>query len=310
MSWFLSVLIGHILNALGFVLNKAALNVAVKNAGAFTFWVGVLGLISVALLPFGFFVPQGIQEWWSLIAGGVGFIGALLCFMYALSSSDTSKVAPFIGALIPIFTYLFEDLFIGKPLTGTLLIAFIVLVVGTVVITIDLDVKKSGDTQNGIQMPSWLPWVLGVVAAALFGLSFVASKVAYDTQPFWGAFSYMRIVSFVAVLPLLSITVIRKEVARSSRIFFTKNGLVYLSSQVVGGVAFIFINFALSQASATIVNALQGIQYAFLIMLVWLGHIFAPRLVQEAMGRKTLFVRSLGVVVIMIGIALVSFGSK
>ena len=51
---------------------------------------------------------------------------------------------------------------------------------------------------------------------------------------------------------------------------------------------------------------MQGIQYALLIILVLVGHVVAPKLVKEAMSKKSLALRSVGVVVICIGIALVS----
>ncbi len=303
MNWLVAVIIGHLLNALGFVLNKAALTVSIKNPKTFTFYIGFLGAISAAFL----FIAPGLPQVTilpELIIGGVFFMLALYCFLVALSGSDTSRVAPFIGALVPIFTFVFEYFWIGNSLSRDLLIAFVVLIIGTIIVTIDIDAEKTHSKKSKVNIQAW---VYGTIAAASFGLSFVASKLAYDALPFWNAFAWMRIISFVAVLAFLLFPGIAKDVWTSRKIFASKAGGVYLGSQAVGAVSFIFINYAISKASVSLVNAMQGIQYALLIVLVLVGHVVAPKLVAEAMSKKSLALRSIGVIVICIGIALVSF---
>ena len=54
MSWLLAVLIGHLLNAVSFVLDKVLLTKSIQNAYAFTFFIGLLGLAALgvaALVP-------------------------------------------------------------------------------------------------------------------------------------------------------------------------------------------------------------------------------------------------------------------
>lgn len=305
MNWLAAVIIGHLLNALGFVLNKAALTVSIKNPKTFTFYIGFLGAVSAVFLFLAPGFPQiGIIP--ELLIGGVFFMLALYCFLVALSGSDTSRVAPFIGALVPIFTFVFEYFWIGNSLSRELLIAFVVLIIGTIIVTIDIDAEKNRKGTSVNSKVNTQAWIYGTIAAASFGLSFVASKLAYDALPFWNAFAWMRIISFVAVLAFLLFPGIAKDVWNSRKIFTSKAGGIYLGSQAVGAVSFIFINYAISKASVSLVNAMQGIQYALLIVLVLVGHVIAPKLVQEAMSKKSLALRSVGVVVICVGIALVS----
>ena len=289
MNWLVAVIIGHLLNALGFVLNKAALTVSIKNPKTFTFYIGLLGSVSAFFL----FLAPGMPPadiWPQLILGGGFFMVALYSFLVALSGSDTSRVAPFIGALVPIFTFIFEYFWIGNTLSRDLFIAFVVLIIGTVIVTIDIDAEKNHAKKNKANIQAW---VYGTIAAASFGVSFVASKLVYDAVPFWNGFAWMRIVAFVTVLGFLFVPGIAKDVWGVRKIFTSKAGGIYLGSQAVGAVSFIFINYAISKASVSLVNAMQGIQYALLIVLVLVGHVVAPKMVAEAMSKKSLMLRSM-----------------
>jgi drug/metabolite transporter (DMT)-like permease len=225
--------------------------------------------------------------------------------MLALSSRETTRIAPFIGALIPIFTFIVEYFVLGVAFSPLYSVAFIVLVVGTLVVALDLDTPSG--KQHQTSRKDLLPWIYGSAASALFAISFVFSKLVYEQEPFWSGFVWIRLASFVTVLFFLLSPRIRRAVWEARTLFATRNGAVYLSSQIVGAAAFIFINIALTSAPASLVNALQGVQYAFLILLVLVANVVAPKLVKEAMGKKTLLVRSVGVLIIGFGLAIIAY---
>ncbi len=316
MHWLLAVLIGHLLNAISFVLDKALLSRSIQNAYAFTFFIGVLGLgafaiaplgdtvfgiTSLGILDFNFTVPPAGDLAFDLITG-LFFTAALLCFFLAMRGAEATRIVPFIGGSVPVFTWIFELLFLDQRLSGGQLAAFAILVVGTVIITIDLDHKaESGRASQGAK-----GWAFGLFAGLFFGLSFGMTKVAFDSQNFYSAFIWMRFGSFLLPLTFLLFRAQRKAIWQAFSIFKEKAGLLYLVAQGFGGAGFLFINYAITIASVSLVNALQGVQYAFLLLMAIIGTLKYPKLLKESMSRKGLTVKIIAVVVIGVGLYLIA----
>ena len=69
MYWFTIVTIGHLLNAGSFLVNKFLLVKATPKAVVYTFWIAVLGLAAVVLLPFGYAQPSIVGLALAFVAG-------------------------------------------------------------------------------------------------------------------------------------------------------------------------------------------------------------------------------------------------
>ena len=301
MNWIVVVLIGHFLNAVSYVLDKVLLTKSIQNPFAFTFYIGVLGMLAVAFIPFGFEVPTTSQIVFNLITGAL-FILALLFFFLALSGSEASRITSFVGGSIPVLTLIFELLFLDERLSTFQLVAFTVLVAGTILIIIDFDAKK--EKKEAFQ---YKPWLFGLLAGLSFAISFGMTKIAFDSQPFVSAFVWMRFGSLLLPLCFLLVPKHRKAIVSSFSIFKEKAGFLYLVAQGFGAVGFICINYAISLASVSLVNALQGTQYAFLLIMAVIGTAKYPKLLQESMSKKGLAVKVVAVVVIGAGLAMIAF---
>lgn len=302
MHWLIAVLAGHLLTAVSFVLSKVLLSKDFNNPYVFAFYVGVLGMVSVALIPFGFAVPEISTILFDLLAGGL-FTGALICFFIALQGGETSRIVPLIGAGIPIFTLIFEWLLLDEQLGSTQLIAFAILVTGSVIINLEKS-DKINKSQHRTKL-----YGTAVLAALLFAVSFGMTKIVYDGQPFISGFVWMRFGTLGAALLILFSAKHRTEIRQTIGLFKKKAGILYVGAQAFGGVGFVLINYAINLASVSIVNALQGVQYVFLILLVVVGSIKYPKLLKENLGKSSLAVKLLGVVVISFGIYLIAQSS-
>ncbi|MFC1598076.1 hypothetical protein ACFL2M_00905 [Patescibacteria group bacterium] len=304
MHWLLAVLVGHFLNAISYVLDKVLLTKSIQNPFAFTFYIGILGLLAVLLIPFGFEVPSAGMIGLNLAAGAL-FIVALLFFFLALKGQETSRIVPFIGGGVPLFTWVFELLFLDTQLSGRQLIAFAVLVVGTVVIAIEVGDKKSKPTKVA-QKERIRDWSYALAAAFFFAIAFGLTKIAFDNQPFFSAFIWMRFGSFLFPLLFLLWPKNRKAITDSFSMFKEKAGYLYLVAQGFGAAGFIFVNYAISLASVSLVNALQGVQYAFLLIIAIIGTVKFPKLLQETMNKKSLAIKIVGVFIIAGGLYLIA----
>lgn len=304
MSWFSLVILGHVLTAVSFVLTKVLLSGAGAKEGksfehpiVFTFFIGVLGLLAFALFPLGFEIPT-LAEWLLDVSAGIAMAIALLCFLYALQGGETSRVVPFVGAGIPIFSLLFELLFLDSSLNTAQLVWFAVLVAGSLLITLERNKSKLHQSK---QHQGKL-WWLALGAAVMFAVSFGLSKLAYQDQEFMSAFIWIRLGTFFFVLIILLSKKYRSMIVQSIGLFKHKVGILYLATQVFGALGFIFINYALSVASLAIVNAMQGIQYALLLVITIVAAKKYPQFINENLSRGSLLIKITGVIVISIGL--------
>lgn len=112
MSWIIIVITAHLLNAGSFLVDKFLLVKAIPKPVVYAFWIGVLGIVSVLLLPFGFVMPSASDLAFALVAG-VFFELALLSFFTSLQWLETSRVVPVVGGLQPLLILAFAFFFLG-----------------------------------------------------------------------------------------------------------------------------------------------------------------------------------------------------
>ncbi|MBU1137098.1 EamA family transporter, partial [Patescibacteria group bacterium] len=117
MNWILIALIAQFLFALVFILDKFFVSKTVLKPVVYAFWAGVLQILVLVFVPFGFKVISPLQILISLSSGAL-FVLANLLFYRAIQSKEISRIAPVVGGLIPIFTILLSFLFIGERLTA------------------------------------------------------------------------------------------------------------------------------------------------------------------------------------------------
>lgn len=304
MHWLVAVIVGHLLSAVSFVLDKVLLTKSIQNTFAFTFFIGLLSGSIAILIPFEFAqfeVPSAGMIVLNLAVGAL-FILALLFFFFALKGGEASRVTPFIGGLIPVLTLVFEVLFLNGSFTTIQLAAFAILVIGTIVITIDPDnADAKTKEKQGLRA-----WMYGGAAALAFALSFGLTAIAFESQPFWSAFIWTRFGSVAVVLVFLFWKSNRVAIRESLSLFKEAAGWIYLLAQSFGAGGYIFINYAISLASVSLVNALQGVQYAILLLMAILGSVVNPSLLGESMSKRSLSIKIVGVVIISIGLYLVT----
>ena len=91
---------------------------------------------------------------------------------------------------------------------------------------------------------------------------------------------------------------------------FTKvrkqTGLVFLVAQAIGAAGGLLQNFAISQGSVTIVNALAGTQFVFLLLLTVSLSALRPKILRERFTRNIMVQKVVAVSLITIGILLLA----
>ena len=137
---------------------------------------------------------------------------------------------------------------------------------------------------------------------SIFNIVFLI-KYIYLNQPFIGAFVWSRFGTFIGALLILFIPGWRKPIIEHRKDVKTpKNLAFFLSIRILAALAFIMINLAISLGNVALVNSLQGVQYAFLILLVLFLSAKHPDILEEELGGGVLLQKIIGVSLVSIGL--------
>ena len=299
MLWLLVIIFAYLIFAVTSLIDNYLL-AGPPNPKSYSFYIGVLGISVLVLAPFvGFSIPGTPQLLLALLTGVI-YILALFWFFKGLEHFEPSRIVPAIGGILPLFTFTLVYFFSrGEAVLGVKeLFAFALLILGSFLITFE---KKKISFQS---------LKISILAAFLFALVFVLSKYVYLEQSFWSGFIWMRIGGFLAALCFLLTKAVREELFLKKFTFQKKTGTLFLFNQGMGAGGFILQNFAITLAGLAFlpfINALQGIQYVFLFLIIVLLARKFPRIVEEKLTQKNILQKIISIALIGLGLIILYF---
>lgn len=309
MPFMLIAIISHLITGVANVIDKVVVAKYLKAPSIYAFYVGILTLLSLVLIPFGVVWP-GFPQFVMSIIFGIFFVAGFYLMNAGLLRGETSRVITILGGSLPIFTFILSFIFLAERLSNQQLLAVIVLVAG--IITMGWEKKHHDEPTlitNVVKSLGHKYVVYSLSAAFFFAASFVGSKFVYDHQPFISGFFWMRMGGVLAGLLMLLNPVWRREIIDDLKTPVkeqkTAKGLI-LINQTVGAAGFILLNIAISRGSATIVNALQGVQYGFIFILALMLGNKIPQL-KEELTSAIIIQKAIAILLIGIGLAILSF---
>lgn len=312
MNWFIVALAAYFLLAIANLIDKYLVEKVLGSARAYTFIACVMGALVFLGAPWFLSWPG----WTYLLLDlGLGAIfGLALLMLYAsLRRGEASRALVIIGGSTPIFSLPLAFLVLGDKLSNNQMLALVFLVIGVLVVAFLPNKKNSFwdkiSTSLNLKSSHTLSSILLALGSGLsYSLFFVGSKFAYQSQPFLSTFLWTRLGAALAALFILFSPRARREI----KALFTRNpsrkrnqGLV-AGNQVLGSLGFILQNYAVFLGPVAIVNALQGVQYAWIIILGAVVSLFAPKILKEDISWPVMAQKGVAILIISIGLYFLS----
>ena len=289
----------------------------IHSSISYAFYVGVWSIFNIFLLVFGYWLPNARELGIDLLAG-VLFLVTLVFWYKALHQSEATRVVPIVGALIPIFSYLFSFIFLGEALSERQFLAFIILIMGGILISVKQtrfyyfkEVSESfrhifGNVLGGIHAhyrSTQRLIINSTISALFFAVYYVLIKYIYSLQPFIGGFVWSRMGTFLGIIMILLVPSWRKLIIKSQRGAKTpKNLAFFLTIRILAALAFIMLNWAISLGSVSLINSLQGTQYVFLFLLIFFLSVKYPKILKEELGGGVMLQKVIGIILISTGL--------
>lgn len=305
MMWFYLSILGYAILAVVSIMDKFLLSEAKLSSPLYVFYSTVFLLPIFLLVPFGVTYPQLGWDWFLIILSGFSFGFGLYGAFVGFEQSEVSHIGPLIGAAIPLFTLFLSRYFLGEILSGKTLLAVCFLIVGSLIVSFE-----KSKLHNGWHKGVWF----GLLSGLLFAISNVSSKYIYDIYGFFSGFVWTRgAIGIFGILIFFHPAVYAKlfhqtwwtKIKNKLVVKNQQNSLsVVVVDKILGMTGVLFIQYAIAIGSVTLVNALTGLQYAFLIILVFILTKFWPRTFREDYAKGEIFQELVAIFIIVIGLML------
>jgi len=210
MIWLIISLVGYFLLAIAGLTDKILLKKSIPEPVVYAFYISLLSLIALLLIPFGFEFP-GFHLLLISFAAAFIFTLALLLFFSLLKKEEASRVIPLVSGLSPVFVFILSRNFLGESLSLKQILAFIIILIGGLLISLEKGKKKESLFQK--------TFFLGLIASFLFAVFYVLSKYVYLHHSFISGFIWIKIGGGLSALILFLIPTPKYYKKQENQIF-------------------------------------------------------------------------------------------
>jgi len=306
MSWIIVAISAYLMLAITNILDKFLVENVLKSSKAYTFLVCIFSGLAILAAPW-FLKWPGVSLFLLDIFTGAVFSLALFFLYESLRRGEASRVLVLIGGITPLFSLIFSFIFLKEEYNQQQLVGFGLLLIGVCAIAclpkernylsrILNKIKFNFSSKSG---GLWCAFL----SAFLYAVYFISSKIAYLDQSFASVFIWSRLGAVLFVLFFL--------IGKTDRLIIfnsfkkgnpNKNKFLVISNQILGSIGFILQNYAVVFGSVALVNALQGVQYAFILIISTALALLSPKLLKETFSWRNLIQKILAVALIIGGL--------
>lgn len=312
MNWLIIALVAYFLLAIVNLIDKFLVEKILGSARAYTFIASIMGLLVFIVSPWFLQWPGWEALIFNLILGGI-FSLALLSLYAALRRGEASQVLVLVGGSTPIFSVPLAFFFLGDSFSAKQIIAILLLFLGLLIIALLPSKKKNfwDKLFSKLSLKNHNPKLgilIAISAGFFYALFFVGSKIAYQSQEFISSFLWIRLgAAFFSILILFSRRARQEiiQIIKPKKENNKKQGLL-IFNQSLGAIGFILQNYAVYLGPVAIINALQGVQYVWIIILGAIISIFAPKILKEDLSKNIITKKILAILIISYGLYLLT----
>lgn len=311
--WLILAVLSYLMQAVTGSIDRIIVHKEVNKPIVISFWVALFSVLTI-FIPLVGFLPLDFAQDFKLVIPDINLlvliilVGALnqvaLLFIYkALVTGEATRISSIVGAITPIVTLTGAYIILNERLDSFSLLGFLILILGTLALTINSRSKKSDS----------LAWIKYALATSLtLGAASVLAKSIFDQHQFISAYSLSALGALVYVIVITVISsdvrqtinsIINKKSNKSKKLAKSnKQAKWIMFNALFGGLAIIILNLAIDLGSPSLVNALRGIQFAGIFVIAILLSKKHPKLLDEKLDSKSKKQKFTGIVLVVIGI--------
>jgi uncharacterized membrane protein len=294
-NWLFFALLAPFLWAIANFIEKYSLGKYAKDAHEFVFFSSLASWALFVILVITFGLPQISALWLAPITLGVIFVAAYWFYGKALRVTETSQLI-ISFKLIPVLTLFFAYLLFGQKISVFDTLAFIIVLVGTLFVS----VKK---TEGAFRITQGTKWIAGAIL--IWGLMFVGVDWALTKMTFWHYLTLEVFGNCIAGTSLLLLPQIRNELIDSLKSATGGKYFWYGLIKVIDFLGQILIKRAFVLGpSAGLVTVVMQVQSVYCVVIGVSLTIWLPHIIEEDISKENIANKVFGIAVALIGICL------
>lgn len=304
MSWVLLAAAGQFLNAIVAVIDKyvvtdkdamprpfvyAFYSCLITGSWVLVFFAGFIpGLTLIGFPTFANIEVPSLTVVALAFLAAYTFFFALVSLYNALAMADASDVMPVIGAVSALSSFGMTYLFLEHSLAPNFIYGVLLLVIGTALVS---------------QVQFTRKIVLYTIHGGLFfALHNIAMKGLFLETSFDDGFFWSRIAFFFFALSLLLVPNYFEKIAGQTRQTNARTGFLLLQAKVLAGIAAFMLLKATDWGEVSVVQALDGLKFVFILLIGFIVGRFTPHTAGEnVFDFRTLIRKALYIAIISIG---------
>ncbi|MFA6512175.1 MAG: DMT family transporter [Patescibacteria group bacterium] len=263
----------------------------------------VLTVVILSIFEMGITIPLIPMVQWDaftsdiiiliLASAAIGLVATVFYFQ-AIVSKEVSRVIPTFQ-FIPVFVLLFAAVFFGELLTEKQGIAFAIIFLGVMF----LSIERGEQLKIKLSRAFWL----ALIASAFFALSNVILAQARNLLPnTLSTFVGVQIATFILILFYLMLAPVHfKMVIHEFKTIGAKKTSWYALSVVASMLGYVLFISALPFAPVALISVIGGIQPFFVFLLAVLFTAFAPQLIREDINYRTVILKIVALIIVFSG---------
>src|SRR3989344_5462055 len=221
----------------------------------YAFYISILSGFVLVLVPLGLVsLPTSAVLYLSLFASAT-FISSIVLLYTALKEGHASDIMPVVGGVAAVATAVSAHQWLHKDLPLAFIPAFALMVVGMFLVSH----FRLTNRQK----------ILVVLSGIFFGATAFLTKLIFLETSFLDGFFWSRMTNVVGALFLLALPANRAAIFSGYRGSSSGTKWLVVSNKTLGGIAAILTLLAISLGSVSVVQALAGLQFVFLLLIAY-----------------------------------------
>lgn len=298
MDWLSLALVSTASFAVTVIIDKMLLSRYVRSSTAYLIVLLIIqqffASLIFAFVGAGFAYPASVYG----MLAGLSQAAMYVSYLRALKVEEVSRVTSLIF-VYPLFVFVAAAALLGEMLTARDYAGGILLVVSAFLVS-----YRPSDTGNIVLSPALRHIIFFWFFSTIYA---IAIKYLLSFMDEWHLYIWTSLGTLLAVIPLLADRTIRAEISG----FFAIRKNSHLVGAVILEEIFDFLGrilsmFAFALGPVALVSAVGALQPVITVVYVLALNLFMPGLLEEEIGKRTLALKLLAGILVLVGVYLVT----
>lgn len=295
MEWLFFALMAPFMWAVGSTILKFMRTRYIKNPMGYIVFIIPSTFVYYLLVLFEPFQNPGLKVIIIGLLSGIISITSYYIFIYALHRLEVSRATTLAGTT-PLFALILATIFLKEILSVNDYIGFFLIVSGSFLVTIKKEKKKLKISHGAllIILSSFLWAVYNLILKYISATNFSTTIIL------------RQIGMFTFIIGIFAISKnVRSQTKETIKNFNLRRGILAYSTEIIGSAGVVFSYLAIQRAPVSLVTLFEGFEPLFVILFISALSIFFPHLLKEVIDKKTITIKILSALLMLLGLYLI-----